>query len=630
MPSSRVPLERGTEQYQLGNGRKYPNPFFNLASNFIPTDIKTLFSYCRGFFYTNGFIRNIVTKLTEYPITDILYVDQLDEETKTKYNVALNDYIKIKEFIISVGLDYYTFGNCFISANLDFKRYLKCNAPTCRETSPIDKVAWKYKNFAFEGLCPKCTAMNSPFIIEDVPIKNLESFNFVRWSPEQIEIEYDELTGVSSYFYTISPARKKRIVGGHRKTVAKTPKLFLQALKEKKLIELDKNNLYHFKRPTLAEENQAWGKPAILPAMKDLYYMQTLQRGNEAVANEHIVPKKAIYPAVSGPIDPFQSIGLGNWRGKMEEEVRKWKKDPNYIGIFPIPIGYQQMGGDAKLLLLSPELRFLEENIITNMGVPLDFIRGGATWTGSSISLRIVENHFLPYREMLSHFLNYFVVKKLHDILGFPTIKLKFKELKMTDDSEAKQLMLNLREGAQISNRTMLDKFGIDYWEEQKNLKLEQQDRLEMQKGESIAMAMAQGAAQETLARHEARAQHAIQDESHRIREEQFEKEVLQENQNVYVDSSQLIERLAVQLSMTPPERQEALFSDLARQAPITAGLVLERFLADMAPPPEEGGGDVGVVEGPGAGAPKKDNKKDDQVKPKSSKSRGASRGSAT
>ena len=45
--------------------RKYPNPFFDLASNYLPKNIKTLFKYCRNFFYTNGFIRNVVTKLTE-------------------------------------------------------------------------------------------------------------------------------------------------------------------------------------------------------------------------------------------------------------------------------------------------------------------------------------------------------------------------------------------------------------------------------------------------------------------------------------------------------------------------------------------------------------------------------------
>lgn len=65
-------------------GRKYPNPFFDLANNYIPKNIKTLFSYCRTFFYTNAFIRNVVSKLTEYPITEILVDAKTDPIIREK------------------------------------------------------------------------------------------------------------------------------------------------------------------------------------------------------------------------------------------------------------------------------------------------------------------------------------------------------------------------------------------------------------------------------------------------------------------------------------------------------------------------------------------------------------------
>lgn len=620
--ASRVPLEGGSPEYQQGSRINYPNPFFSLSTNFIPSNIKTLFKYCRGFFYSNGFIRNIVTKLTEYPMTDILYKTKLDADTKEKFDKAFYDHLKIKQLLIEIGLDYYTFGNAFLSANLRFKRYLKCM--TCGEEHQIEKVNFKFKKFNFTGVCPKCQAMNEAFKIIDEPIKSIQSFNFIRWAPEQIDIDYDELTGEAIYYYKISTTRKKQIIAGKKETVMKTPALFLQALKENKSIKLDKNNFYHFKRPTLAEENQAWGKPVILPALKDIYYMQTLQRGNEAVAHEHIVPKKAIFPAATGTLDPYSSMNLGKWRGQLEEQVLKWKKDPNHIGIFPIPIGYQQLGGDAKILLLSPELKLLEDNIIINMGLTLDFIRGGASWTGSSISLRIIENHFMPYREMLTHFLNYFVIRKLKDILGYPEIVVGLQELKMTDDTEAKQLLLNMRATKEISRKTMYDKFGIDAEQEQKNLMEENKADIDLQKSQNITMAMAQGMATEVLARYEARAQHAIQDETHRIREEQFTKDVLQENKNTYMDSSKLIENLAIQISLAAPEKQEALFNNLAKRAPITAGLVLERFLAAQAPLEEEG--ETGAT-GQGAGAPTKPNKKENQIKPKSSKQKGQTRG---
>ena len=76
--------------------KRYPNPFFDLAQNYLPKNIKTLFKYCRNFFYTNGFIRNVVTKLTEYPITDIQFESNLDTKIKEKYERALHEKLKLK------------------------------------------------------------------------------------------------------------------------------------------------------------------------------------------------------------------------------------------------------------------------------------------------------------------------------------------------------------------------------------------------------------------------------------------------------------------------------------------------------------------------------------------------------
>ena len=98
--------------------RKYPNPFFDLASNYLPKNIKTLFKYCRNFFYTNGFIRNVVTKLTEYPITDIQFNSNLDPAVANKYDIAFKEKLKLKSLLIEIGLDYFTYGNCFISVQL--------------------------------------------------------------------------------------------------------------------------------------------------------------------------------------------------------------------------------------------------------------------------------------------------------------------------------------------------------------------------------------------------------------------------------------------------------------------------------------------------------------------------------
>jgi hypothetical protein len=177
--AGRTPYEGGSEEYYSGSRIKYPNPFFDIASSYVPNNIKVLFKYCRGFFYSNGFIRNIVTKLTEYPITDLLFDAPLDAATKDKYIDILNYNLKIKQLLIEIGLDYFTFGNAFLSANLKFKRYLTCNE--CGHSVQIEKLKdWKFKNFRFEGTCPNCYTVNKGFKVEDTSIKSIDSFKIIR------------------------------------------------------------------------------------------------------------------------------------------------------------------------------------------------------------------------------------------------------------------------------------------------------------------------------------------------------------------------------------------------------------------------------------------------------------------
>ena len=586
-------FERGNPEYTTGR-KKYPNPFFDLASWNLPKNIKTLFKYCRGFFYTNGFIRNIISKLTEYPITDLIYEGDHSPEVLDSYKSILNNNVKIKELLMSVGLDYYTYGNCFVSTNLSFKRFLRCTH--CSETTPVEKVQYRWKELNFEGECPKCNQTNAPFAVEDVELTHAGALNFVRWAPENIDIEFDEISGQTTYYYNISAKRKKQILGGVKHVVEKTPELFLQALRDKKLITLDKNNLYHFKRPTLAEEDRGWGKPIILPAIKDIYYMQTLKRGNEAISLEHIVPKKAIFPQAGGAVDPYTQMNLGKWQGKMEDTLKKWKADPNHIGVFPIPIGYQELGGDAKSLLISNELKFIEENVINSVGLPLEFIKGGTSWTGSSISLRMVENHFLPYREMLAEFMNYFVLGKISQFLDYPEIKVRFKKLRMTDDSESKQILFNLNTNKKVSDETMLSEMGFDFDEEKQRLSEDQDYALEFNTKNMEIQSEAQGKGQVILAKYQALSQTALQNEMHRQREVLFSEEIATENKTTHIDSSEIIDKLAIQLSLMPEQQRQVALNDLAQRAPVTAGFVLERFLAKQPqetpePPKGDGGG---------------------------------------
>ena len=556
---------------------KYPDPFFDIANNYLPKNIKTLFKFCRNFFHTNAFLRNVITKLTEYPITDILYDTNLDEETKTSYNTLLHDKLKVKSTLIEIGLDYFTMGNVFLSIMLLPKRFLRCSA--CNELHTIESVEYNFKNYEFFAKkCPACGAENVFMEAKDEPIKTIENIRLVRWAPENIDIDYNPITGSSTYYYTIPGKTKAQILAGNKTILKDIPLVFLQSLKLNKKIELNKDNLYHMKYPTLAEEDMGWGKPMILPAMKDIYYLQTLRRGNEAIANEHIVPKKAIYPASGGAVDPYSQMNLGRWKGEINTQIERWKIDANHIAVFPIPIGYQELGGNAKMLMLTPEMKFLEENIINSMGVPLEFIKGGASWTGSSVSLRIVENHFLTYRELLLDFMNYFLIPKLGAFLKYPKIKVHFKKFKMSDDSESKQLILQLNQEGKVSDKTLHDEFGFDHHEEVESLRKSRAAERDEAIIGAEKQAEAQGHGQVILAKYQARAEQAMADERFRLKAELFETELMNENQAIPEDPYILINKYALEILNLPEPLQAQKLQQLAMAMPVTYNLVIEKL----------------------------------------------------
>lgn len=293
----------------FGGSQKYPDPFFDIANNHIPTNIKTLFKYCHAFFHTDPFLSNVVRKVTEYPITQILYETDLDPEIKKKYDIILYEKLNIPSFLIEIGLDFNTYGNCFISALSFFKRYLVDTRTG--EKHPIDSpdIRYKFKDFKFYLIDP-VTREEVLANIEDEPIKSIESFKLVRWNPDNIDIDYNPITGQSRYYYSIPNGVRAKIAVGDKHMLETTPKLFLDALAQKKRIELNKQTFFHFKRPGLSEADMGWGKPMILPAIKKIYYLQLLQKGNEAIAHEHIVPKKSISPANTATLDPLTQLNL--------------------------------------------------------------------------------------------------------------------------------------------------------------------------------------------------------------------------------------------------------------------------------------------------------------------------------
>lgn len=490
-------------------GTVYPSPFFDISQTYMPPTVKELFKWCQYFFYKDPMIGAVVTKIAEYPVTDFIYNAE-EKHVRDGWKKVLEDTLNMKPFLMEIGLDYFAMGNAFVSINLPFVRWIGC--PGCKGLNKLSDTsfAFTFRNFKFHFECKNCNTGVVGTIV-DRPIRDKTGINFVRWDPKNIDIHYNPITGRSRYRYQIPNKIRRAVMTGNREILQDLPEIFIKALEKKRDIALSNQNLYHFKRPTLAEQDMGWGKPLIIHSLGRMFYLYVLRRAQEAIALQRILPLEFIFPQANGQEDPYQHVNLSTWQGTVQEEIRNWRMDPNYISVVAVPLGFERLGGDGRALLLGPEIEVTNKEITGGMGVPLEFVFGGLSWSGSSVSLRTLENHFLMYRRLLLRFINW-AKNRIQLYLGLPDVDIGFTEFKMADDIQRKQIVIQLNAANKISDHTMLTELGFDYDDEIAMIEKESEQRNRIQALTQKAQTEAQGEAQILQAKYQARAQEAFQE----------------------------------------------------------------------------------------------------------------------
>jgi len=489
-------------------GVNYPSPFFDIAHTYLPTTVKQLFQFCRYYYLTNPLINAIVQKLSEYPVTDII-IDHEDPKVVEKWKEYFYDTARIRPFLVECGLDYNCYGNAAVTLSFPFQKYLKCDYCGFNEQARKIRNNWTYTSNEFRLSCPRCghTGAATP---KDWYYKDASGIRPVRYNVEDIEVEYNQITGGYTYFFTIPAPMRADITLGKKDVVEQMPQIFLQAIRQQKGVIFSKSNFFHLKRATIAWQDRGWGIPLILPVLKDAFYLQVMKKAQEAILVEHIVPLRVLFPqAASGTSDPFTTINLTEWRDQVAAEIARWRFDNNYIPIMPLPLGNQSIGGDGKALLLQGEMQQLGEHIIMGMGVPREFLQGGLSYAGTNVSMRMLENAFISYisrqRQMAV-----WIMKMVAHFMGWPEVGIRFKPFKMADDLQRKSYLFQLNQAQKISDTTLLADADLDIKEENEIMVRESAERIHATKKQQIAMAEIQGESQVIMMKYQQKAQQAM------------------------------------------------------------------------------------------------------------------------
>lgn len=328
-------------QNQNGTMR-YPSPFFDIGHTYLPTSVKQMFRWCRYYFLVNPLINAVCYKMAEYPITKI-QVQEADSVLRDKWSKLIDTGLKLRSTLIEIGLDYHCYGNAFVTIHWPIKKSLICSNCKCKQLAA--NAVYKFRNFRYYLACPSCH-VTAEAGVEDLNIKDLKGIKLVRWNPENITLEHNEITSKTDYFFDIPISLKNAIMMGKRHVIESIPNEFILALRESKTLKIRDGEIFHFKRATLSEKDQGWGLPLILPVLKDSYYLQVLRKAQECVSLSTLIETSTgLVPADDVKVGDIVRTHLGRWRRVENKWYRDAKEDEvgrklTISGLRPFPSTY--------------------------------------------------------------------------------------------------------------------------------------------------------------------------------------------------------------------------------------------------------------------------------------------------
>ena len=472
---------------------KYPNPFFDIASEYVPSDINSIFELCEFLMTTMAPFHAVASRVVRYFLTEIV-VEGEDDEEREKYENFLVDQLKLVDVLGEVGEDFAAYGNVFLSLYLPFDRMLKC--PECETSYHCETIDYSFKDGQFTGVCPKCNKLVT-FSHKDMRSPDVERARLVRWNPKRMKLRVHPVSGRTEYYHELDPEFCQKIKEGNKFFLNDTPWAMIQtALRPKDNLFLFKpGSIFHLRTGSLSGlPIRGWGIPPMLPNFKLAYYIQLLRRYDEAITLDYIVPFRVLFPqsTQSTGQDALSMMNMGIFVSQMQNMVEHHRQQLTDVQIAPFAIGYQMLGGEGKQLSPKDSIAQAYDELFTAMGYPVELYKGSLSIQAAPVALRLFEKEQSHLVTGLNGIITWVCELAGRYFRWSDKVDAHLRPVTLADDIERRALTLQAAAGSDISKQTAYRGFGLDFMEEQKRIVEEQKEIQKLQQ-----QAMEESAAQQ-------------------------------------------------------------------------------------------------------------------------------------
>ena len=445
----------------------FANPFATYSNNIYPKSVLEVFQWAEWLLTRHGVYAQAIKKSVCYFLSDIeLSGKEVGRRQRRAYSKMLVEDFGLLSKMATISVDFLGLGNSFTSVVLPIERQLICpECATMRPLKNIDENAYKFQDWQFTGTCPVCRK-SVVFIRNDAVDKAAgDILSIVRWPPQDMIVSWCPVSDLYEYRYKIPQELAAKITSGDPMILRGLPWEFVEAVQKGEEVKMNPETFKHIKCETISTMShrlKGWGLPLFMCNFPQVVQLQILERFNEAIAMDYIVPMRMLTPdKTAGGMDPLQTFGMNNFMGAVHNMIKEHKLDPTTWHTLPSPVAYHVIGGEAKNLAPVELIDRSLDTLLSSMGIPQEFYRTTLSTGGPKVGLKMYEKQWSHYMSETNSWLNWYLNccsrflmwKKMSGRLAPPSL---------VEDEETKQLKLSLATAGKISMDTAMKAYGID------------------------------------------------------------------------------------------------------------------------------------------------------------------------
>lgn len=462
----------------------WPDPFCDYASTVMPENIADMLKWSEFIGLNNGTYSSAVERIASYFNTEIELDQDISEEEHDQILDYLNDQMKMKLTIKDFDRNHIIYGNVFCSVIVPIRRSLCCTNPKCNAEFTFKSVAnnksfnFRWSNYQFHAKCPMCNK-EGVFERRDRTDSESQSITVKFWSPHEIDIVECPVTKRKAYWWRIPEQDRRIIREGHPHVLESIPWEVVEAVSRNQDLPFNEDEIYHaLEEPLAGHRMGGWGFSRVISNFRQVWYVQTVHRQNEAIAMDFINPFRLLTPvrasgAADEALDPLNNLNLSNFSARLLELIDRRRYNPMEWYTFGHPVEYQVLGGEARNLAPFDLLDQGINQLLNNIGIPAELHRGNLQLQTAAPNLRFFES---LWQHLIVHhnaFLQW-VFDKVSRVRKWKQSSLKMARTTVIDDLNDQAIRLQLVQNQMVSQSTGLASVGLEFKKEQRKILEEQ------------------------------------------------------------------------------------------------------------------------------------------------------------